>query len=213
MSDAKIAPCAPTASVSQWLLKTETLGSSLQDLGTAVTTSGWWFWGTAPLALGFFALLQVGIYLTAPAFCLLSLRTEPSAQAVRRRAYDAEGRRGVRERRLLFGVGAIAGVLALIFVAALTLPQSSAPVSPGAQDAISSLLGNDNALLTPVSTPPVRPTRSVTPTVSTMLTPGAGAPTPVGTPTATPHPGATVTPQGNPTKTPPGPKGTPTPRR
>jgi cellulose synthase/poly-beta-1,6-N-acetylglucosamine synthase-like glycosyltransferase len=200
-----------TASTSQWLLKAQNPGASLHDLGTALATGGWWLWGTAPLALGLFALLQGAIYLTAPAFCLLSLRSEPSAQAVRRRAYDTEGSSGVRERRLLLGVGALAGVLALIFVAALTLPQTSAPVSPGAQNAISSLLGNDNALAPPTVTPTTPPTRAVTPTVS--VTPGSGTPTPAGTPTNTPHPGATVTPQGNPTKTPPGPKGTPTPRR
>jgi hypothetical protein len=118
-----------------------------------------------PLALGQFALLQGSIYLTAPAFCLLTLRTELSARAVRRRAYDAEGRSGVVERRLLLGMGAMAGVLALIFVAALTLPQSSAPVSPGAQHAISSLLGNDNALVTPVSSRTTTPTRRATPSV------------------------------------------------
>jgi hypothetical protein len=199
-----------TASFSGWLLIAQHPGASLHDLGIAVTTGGWWLWGTAPLAVGLFAFLQGSIYLTAPAFCLLSLRTEPSAQAVRRRAYDAEGRGGVVERRLLLGVGAIASVLALIFVAALALPQSSAPVSPGAQNAISSLLGNDNALAPPVSSPTTPSTPAVTPTVS--VTPGGGTPTPAGTPTATPHPGATVTPKGNPTKTPPGPRGTPTPR-
>lgn len=144
--------------------------------------------------LGLFALLQGGIYLTAPALCLLSLRTERAARVVRRRSYDTEGSSGVRERRLLLGVGALASVLALIFVAALTLPQTSAPASPGAQNAISSLLGNDNALAPPTITPTTLPTRPVTPTVS--ATPGGGTPTPAGTPTNTPHPRGHCHPEG-----------------
>jgi hypothetical protein len=40
-------------------------------------------------------------------------------------------------------------------------------VSLGAQNAISSLLGNDNALAPPSATPTILPTRAVTPTVST----------------------------------------------
>jgi cellulose synthase/poly-beta-1,6-N-acetylglucosamine synthase-like glycosyltransferase len=198
------------ASISQWLTSAQPVGPSLQNLGTAVATGGWWFWGTAPLTLGLFALLQGSVYLTAPAFCLLSLRTEPSARTVRRRAYDTEGSSGLRERRLLLGVGALTSVLALIFVAALILPQSSAPVSSGAQNAISSLLGNDNALVPLVPSPTIPPTPPVTPTAS--ASPGVGTPTPAGAPTSTPHPGATVTPKGNPTKTPPGPRGTPTPQ-
>jgi cellulose synthase/poly-beta-1,6-N-acetylglucosamine synthase-like glycosyltransferase len=200
-------------SINSWLLVAQSPVLSLTSVGNTMKSGVWWSLGTTPLALSLFALLQGGIYLTAPAYCLLSLRSEQSARVVRRRADDAEGGGGVRERRLLLGVGAVAGALALVLVAAVTLPQSSAPVSLGAQNAISSLLGNDSSLLTPTTSPSTRPTRTVTPTVSTTQTPGGGTPTPGGTATPTPHPGATKTPNGGPTVTPPGPKGTPTPRR
>jgi cellulose synthase/poly-beta-1,6-N-acetylglucosamine synthase-like glycosyltransferase len=199
-------------SLGGWLARARgqaSLGHALADLSGGGL---WWRLGTSRLSLTVFALLQGAVYLTAPVLCLLSLRSEPAARAVRRRAYDGEGANGVVERRLLVGAGAVVAVLAALLVLGVTQPQSAPPVLSGQGSAISSLLGTDNALPTPAATATPPGVGPGTPTATGSPLPGSASPTPFGTPTNTPHPGATVTPASKPTVTPVTRPPTPTPR-
>jgi cellulose synthase/poly-beta-1,6-N-acetylglucosamine synthase-like glycosyltransferase len=187
------------------------------------TPSVWWGWGVTTTALGISALVQGATYATAPIMCLLSLRTEAAARAVRQRAFDAEG--GTTEWRLLAGALVVAGALSLAVVGASLLPGANQGAAHH-QAAITQLLGNNpitNATATPRHPPTGGPTATpqpgVQPTGTVVTTPGIGTPTPTppgsGTPTATPHPGnkPTPTPTTVAIATPtPRPGATPTPR-
>jgi hypothetical protein len=201
--------------------------SGLEQIVAATAVTPWWMVGTSAVVLSLLAFLQGTTYLTAPVLCVLSLRSAGAAREVRRRALSADAGEGILERRLMVGAGAVVGVLALLLVVALALPQPTTPVGQNQQNTITTLLGNGNPVTTPVATtpshrpqptpgatPPTTPPPEQTPSGSPTQTP-SGTPTGTGTPsataTSTPHPGATVTP--NPGKTPTtGPRGTPTPR-
>ncbi len=186
----------------------------------ATDAGAWWAWGASALALGICALAQGATYAAAPILCLLSLRTEGAAQAVRRRAYDAES--GTGEWRLLAGAVALAAVLSLAVVGTSFLP-GPAPASSQRQQVLTQLLNANPAntgkdgQATATPQPGTVPGNSATPTPSAATTPTgtAGTGTPTLSPTDTPHPGATPRPTASTSPTPhPGatPGASPTPR-
>jgi cellulose synthase/poly-beta-1,6-N-acetylglucosamine synthase-like glycosyltransferase len=182
----------------------------------ASSASTWWAWGASSLALGIFALAQGAVYAAAPILCLLSLRTEDTARAAQRRAYDAES--GTGEWRLLAGALALAAILSLAVVGTGFLPGPS-PASTQRQQVLTQLLNANpaNAGKDGQATPTPQPDTgaTATPAPGVRATPtgiaGNGTPTPVLSPTDTPHPGATPrpTPSASPT---PHPGASPTPR-
>ena len=184
-------------------------------LARSVLATPWWLLGTSTAGLAILALLQGMTYLTAPGFCLLSLRSEGKARdaQLRARAYDADD--GVLERRLTTGAFVAAALVGLLLIGVNILPQTSA-VTPTQSGALTTLLGDSNPVTnSPTSTPSSgasQPTASpgVSPTNGASPT-GTAAGGPTATATDTPHPGATPSPRATPQRTPPG-RGTPTPR-
>ena len=188
-------------------------GESATALVRSALATPWWLIGTSSFGLAFLALLQGLTYLTAPSFCLLSVRSEGQAREAQRRARAYDAGDGILERRLMTGAFLAAALVALLLIGSNLLPQS-----PGAttrqSGALSSLLGGSNPLANPTATslpnggsgglqPTTPPTNGATPTGA------AGIPT--ATATDTPHPGASPSPRATPQKTPPG-HVTPTPR-
>jgi cellulose synthase/poly-beta-1,6-N-acetylglucosamine synthase-like glycosyltransferase len=178
----------------------------------------WWALSGSAGALAILAVMQGIVYLSAPALCLLSLRTAPSAEEARRRALDDRPGESAVERRLL--VGAVAGVAVL---AALLLFVSLAPgqqVSQQRQQTLTHLLGPSNPVVPPTATPTAAagggvgaPAASATPTIpgaantpvataTPTIPSAAGTPTP-STPRATPSPTPRATAQPTPHATPP----------
>ena len=156
------------------------------------------------------ACLQGIPYLSAPAMCLLSLRTEATAREVRRRALGRGSGEGIIERRLAVGALVLAAAVALLLFAANVLPQVTTPTSPARRQALKQLLGGPNPAVTSTAAPQSTPGEA-TPTVSGTLTP-QGSTTPAPSPSVT----ATATPQPSPTSSPqptsgPTPTSTPTP--
>jgi cellulose synthase/poly-beta-1,6-N-acetylglucosamine synthase-like glycosyltransferase len=182
----------------------------------------WWSIQASLLVLGIFALLQGSLYLSAFLVCLLSLRTEGAAREVRKRMSDTDAGVGTREGRLVLIAGALISALAVAVLAVNLLPSSTRPLSSAASQTLSQLLGNANALITPLpTTPPTQVTVGPSPSSSSSAesTPSATAagstPTSAAnaTATATAHPGATVTPaRATPSPRPTPPRPTPTPK-
>jgi cellulose synthase/poly-beta-1,6-N-acetylglucosamine synthase-like glycosyltransferase len=169
--------------------------------GLALTNAAsWWVVGTSTGVLSGLAFLQGMTYLAAPLLCLLSLRSAKTAQEVRRRSLDQGSGEGILEQKLFVGVLGIAGVLAFLFVAALSLPQPSPRQGSTNQQVINTLLGGSQAGDAQLNTPPPQQPEQ-TPGPGTSPTSGS-SPTPLSSPTATPSPTATS----------PGLSGTPTPR-
>ncbi len=173
--------------------------------------SPWWAVSGSAGALALLAAMQGMVYLSAPVFCLLSLRTAPAAEEARRRALDDRPGEGAMERRLL--AGALAGAAALAALLLVTSFVPSQAVGQRRQQALSTLLGHSNPAVptaTATSAPGsggAAPTAAATttsgaasvPTATSITSPTAIAP-PTATPRATPHATAPVTPQ--PTSTP-----------
>ncbi len=196
----------------------------LKDIGYGVShepfAGGWWGVSGSALALVILAFLQGITYLSAPALCLLSLRSESEASAVRQRGLDSIDGAGTRERRLVASAAAGVVALAALLIAANALPGGT--LSQGRQQTIEHLLGSSN----PVSssgavevggTPEATPIPSIFPTATPPgSSNGSASPTPtsavIGTATPTPRNGATPSP---PVPTPQAtniPHPTPTPR-
>jgi cellulose synthase/poly-beta-1,6-N-acetylglucosamine synthase-like glycosyltransferase len=165
----------------------------------------WWAVSGSASALALLAAFQGMVYLSAPLFCLFSLRSAPAAEAARRRALEDRGGENSGERRLL--VSALGGVVALVTLLLVANLGAGQAVSQRRQQTLTNLLGGSNPVVTPIVTG--APGQGETPTDTT----GAG-----GSPTAAPQ--ATVS--GPPTATPPPtphatpvvtPRPTPTPRK
>lgn len=184
--------------------------------GGAVTmlTRGWWSVSGSALALSILAALQGVTYLSAPALCLLSLRSESTASAIRARGLDSVDDEGTRERRLMAGVLAGAVALAALLFAANALPGGG--LSQHRQQTIDHLLGSSN----PVSssgavvvsgTPEATPIPSIFPTATASHTSTNGS---SATPTSVAVGAATPTPRNGATPSPPvpTPQATNTPR-
>ncbi len=178
-------------------------------LGAVATVAGrfgpWWAVSGSAGALTLLAAMQGTVYLSAPALCLLSLRTASTAEEARRSAMDDRPGEGAMERRLLAGaVAGVAGLAALLLVASLAPGQT---VSPQRQQTLSKLLGNSNPAVNPTATS--APGSGGASPTSTATSGPAGAPTatsistatipPTATPRATPHATPPVTPQPTPT--------------
>jgi hypothetical protein len=191
-------------------------GESATSLVNAALATPWWLLGTSSFGLALLALLQGLTYLTAPSFCLLSVRSESQARETQRRARAYDAGEGVLERRLLTGTFVAAALVAMLLIGSNLLPQSTG-VTTKQSGALSSLLGDNN----PVTSPTVTPTSSSggsQPTAQPGTSPTGGATatsTAIGgataTATDTPHPGASPSPRATPQNTPPG-HSTPTPR-
>jgi cellulose synthase/poly-beta-1,6-N-acetylglucosamine synthase-like glycosyltransferase len=188
-----------------------TASAGRSGLGIAATVAGWigpwWAVSGSVAGITVLAVMQGMVYLSAPALCLLSLRTAPTAEEARRRALDDRPGDGAGERRLLAGaIAGVAGLAALLLVASL---QPGQTVSPKRQQTLSSLLGSSNPASTPTATG-APGSAGATPTSTTP----SGAPTstaaptlsvsPTATPRATPHATPPVTPQPTPTRKPRG---------
>jgi len=171
--------------------------------GVLGVAPSWWLAGTSALLLGVLAFLQGIPYLSAPALCLLSLRTEATAREVRRRALGRGSGEGIVERRLAVGALVIAAALALLLFAANLLPQATTP-SPARRQALKQLLGGPNPATS--TAPPKSTPGGATPMVT-------GGPTPQSSATPAPSPSVTVTavPQPSATSSPTPPSPTPTP--
>jgi cellulose synthase/poly-beta-1,6-N-acetylglucosamine synthase-like glycosyltransferase len=178
----------------------------------------WWAISGSALPLGILAILQGITYLSAPALCLLSLRTEVSARGARQRALGDTSGEGTLERGFL--LAALAGVSALAAFLFLANALPSSPIGQQRQQTVTRLLGNGNPVNTPIATPaatganqtpsPGNGGASATPTISGAAT--ATSAIPVATATSTPRPGATPTTRATPQATPPVTHATPTPR-
>lgn len=204
-----------TTSASQ-MTRGSSPGAVLAGAFSAAYTTPWWLLGTSGVVLGFLAFMQGTTYMSAPVMCLLSLRSEKTAREVRRRALGTDAGEGTLERRLLLSAFAGAAVLAILLVAAASMPQPSVDVSATQQGALKTLLGNGNPAATPSATPNNTQTSGTATAQAGNGSPTAttpGSPTSSPTPIATTHPGGTPTtrPTGSPTVHPGG--ATPTPRR
>lgn len=174
----------------------------------------WWLLGTSSFGLALLALLQGITYLTAPSFCLLSLRSEGESREAQRRARAYDDGDGVLERRMMTGTLVAAAIVALLLIGSNILPQSQT-ISQGQSGALNSLLGNSHPLAdaTPDSTsgasnsPPTAAPGASPTGGATATSPGG----PIATATDTPHAGVSPSPRATPQKTPPA-HGTPTPR-
>lgn len=187
-------------------------GGSTTLLKSALVTP-WWLLGTSNMGMAALAFLQGLTYLTAPSFCLLSVRSESQAREAQRRARAYDAGEGVLERRLMAGTFVAAALVALLLIGSNLLPQPNGGVTSTQSGALSSLLGNSNPVtgqtVTPTtgsggSQPGASPTNGATATSTTASGPTATA-------TNTPHPGASPSPRGSPQATPPT-HATPTPR-
>lgn len=190
-----------TLGVGCWALAVALL---LKHMGHGVEVSsltrGWWSVSGSALALSILAVLQGVTYLSAPALCLLSLRSESTANVIRARGLDSVDDEGTRERRLVAGVLAGAVALGALLFAATALP--GAGLSQHRQQTIDHLLGSSN----PVSssgavvvggTPEATPIPSIFPTATASNTQPSGSsatPTSIGAATPTPRNGATPSP-------------------
>lgn len=190
-------------------------GESLASVARTALATPWWLLGTSTFGLALLAFLQGMTYLTAPSFCLLSLRSESSAREAQRRARAYDVGEGVLERRLVTGTFIAAAFVAVLLLGANLLPQSGT-ANPKQSGTLTSLLGDFNPAADATATPtPGQGTPQ--PTTQPGSSPTGGTPTTAAgaTPTDTPHPGATPSPratsQATPQKTPPA-HGTPTPR-
>jgi hypothetical protein len=205
--------CALLATAAAQALSSPALRSGGAQPLTLTDALAWWTLGTSAVAFSVLAFLQGATYLAAPVLCLLSLRSEKAAREVRRRALDSGSGEGVREQRLLVGAGSLVGVLVGLVIAAIVFPQTGAPLGPGSQQVISTLVGNPQAGTTPAAAPTPggprqTPGAGATPTADPGASPtttATAAPTPTLTPTPTPTPRPGATP------TPPRPRPTPTP--
>jgi cellulose synthase/poly-beta-1,6-N-acetylglucosamine synthase-like glycosyltransferase len=178
-------------------------------LAGAVQPGAWWTVSGSAGALALLAAMQGTVYLSAPALCLLSLRTAPTAEEARRRALDDRPGEGARERRLL--AGALAGVAALAALLLVASLQPGQTVNQNRQQTLSKLLGSSNPAIAPTATRTAgpggaSPTATATapssaPTATMSPTPALS---PTATPRATPHATPPVTPQPTPTHKPRG---------
>ena len=201
------------ASVPSLVAQVQHSGDGAASLARTALATPWWLLGTSSIGLAILALLQGMTYLTAPSFCLLSLRSEGKARDAQLRARAYDGGEGVLERRLTTGAFIAAALVGALLIGVNVLPQPNA-ATPTQSGALTTLLGNSN----PITSGATTPAPGAQPTVPAGASPTNGA-TPTGTatggPTATatdtPHPGATPSPRATPQRTPPA-HGTPTPR-
>ncbi|HEU5348580.1 MAG TPA: glycosyltransferase, partial [Ktedonobacterales bacterium] len=169
-------------------------GEGSATLVKAALATPWWLMGTSTFGIAILAFLQGLTYLTAPGFCLLSLRSEGQARDAQLRARAYDGGDGMLERRLMTGTIAAAALVGLLLIGVNALPQSST-VSSGQAGALSTLLGDSNPV---TGTATTAPGGTPQPTAQPSSSPfGGSTSTPAGptaTATDTPHPGATPLP-------------------
>ncbi|MGE5335520.1 MAG: glycosyltransferase, partial [Nitrososphaerota archaeon] len=97
-------------------------GTGTATVVRAALATPWWLIGTSTFGLAVLAFLQGMTYLTAPGFCLLSLRSEGRARYAQERARAYDGGEGILERRLMTGTVVAAALVALLLIGVNALP-------------------------------------------------------------------------------------------